>query len=134
RTNWNKYWYSMIIPYDEKYVPRLQAIHNNGFPFPNLDSPLYVIKGIALNDNGRLVGGGFVKLISEAILILDNNASTMERSKALKEFFLIGKAKSEKLGLDSWHVFLSKELNDYGEILKKHFGFVEGKSSKYLYL
>jgi len=125
----------MIIPYDEKYhLSKLQAIHNNGFPFPDLTSPLYVIKGIALDDKGHLVGGGFVKLTSEVILILDNNASIVERGKALKEFFLIGKAKSEKLGLDSWHVFLSKELDDYAEVLKKHFGFVEGRSNKYLIL
>jgi len=95
------------------------------FPFPDLDSPLYIIKGVVEDETGKILGAGFIKLTAEAIIMIEPELPRIEKVQALKELFLVGKMESLKKGIYSWHAFIKGSKKDFANTLRKTFGFEE---------
>lgn len=125
-----------VLKYSD--IPALLKMHEKAgykFPFPDVASPLiegenpqwnplYLSKGV-VEENGHILGAGFVKLTSEAMLILDHDSSAHELSRALTEIVLVGEAQTVKHGIGEWHTFV--EDSNFANILKKHYGFQDAK-------
>lgn len=105
-------------------IPALEEINQrlNLFPFPDLESPLYLVKGTVEKD-GKVIGAGLIKLTAEAVVILDPAISKKERALALKELFLAGKARAVALGLSQIHAFIKNSQKSFVKVLKKSFNF-----------
>ena len=112
---------------------RLQEINEavGLFPFPDLDSPLYIIQGTVEKD-GKIIGAGMIKLTAEAVVILDKDSSDRDKSEALRELFLIGKAKAVKIGLSQIHAFLKTSQKSFARVLRKSFNFQKIDDEVYL--
>jgi hypothetical protein len=98
----------------------LKNIHDNSFPFPDVSNPLYISKKLVISQ-GKLVGGGLVRLTAEGILILDQSLPVGLRAIASKAIITALKEDVKKKGLDECHVFV-KDPN-VQELLRR-FGFV----------
>lgn len=85
----------------------LEGLHDNSFPFPDLSNPLYVSKKIAMSD-GKIIGGGIVRITTEGILILNQDASLQQRSIASKAIINSLKEDIKSRGLDECHVFVQQ--------------------------
>jgi len=73
----------MIREYNALDEKSLRAIHvRSGLPancWPNLNNPLYIARLVDVEENNRVVQGGFIKLTGEAYLLLDHDYDTPER-------------------------------------------------------
>lgn len=85
----------------------LEELHDNSFPFPDLSNPLYVSRKIAMSE-GKIIGGGLVRLTTEGILILDQNTTLQQRSIASKAIINALKEEVKSRGLDECHVFVQQ--------------------------
>lgn len=90
------------------------------FPMKNFYDQLYIMKKSVIKDE-KLIGSFFVKLTTESMLIF-NESCPLTRARALKMMFDYILKEHLKLGFDDSHIFLNN-LDNYGELLKKHFGF-----------
>src|ERR1700751_2139719 len=109
-----------VRPFRYPDVVKLTDIHQRAgytFPFPDLTNPLYIVKGVAVNDKGDICGAGFVKIISEGILIVDSDLNMKEKIATMDELVMVGQALTWKSGMQDWHVFIDD--NDFCTILKK---------------
>lgn len=110
----------MITQLHSSELPKLKEWST--FPFPNLDSGLYCSQRAIYNDQGKLIGGAFLKLTSEAMLILDPNAKGFERAKGIKEIFTLVPIEMDKFGLDQVHVFVLSH-DSLAQVLREHYNF-----------
>ncbi len=117
----------MIRPYLSSDLEQIREIHerSSDFPMPNIDGPLYVIKETVVSDD-KVIGVGLLRLTSEAVIILDLDEPRSVRARALEQLINTGIHKSQKLGIDEMHAFLTGEItHSFADVLKRKFGFVD---------
>ncbi len=117
----------MIRPYTSNDLDKVRSIHErcSDFPLPNIDGPLYVVRETILFGD-RIIGVGLLRLTSEAVIILDLDEPRSVRARALEQLINTGIHKSQKLGIDEMHAFLTGEItHSFADVLKRKFGFVD---------
>ena len=103
-------------------VEALRQIHReqygNEFEFPDLTSRNF-IQTFAVTDNAdRIISGGGIKLIAEAVLITNKEYPVLERKEALEEILSFTQHICARYGYDQLHAFVQdpmwiKVLNKY---------------------
>lgn len=93
------------------------------FPMPNLENPLYIVKGSVVD--GKLIGSFWVKMTTETSMILDPEASKFAKARAIQEIVVFLRKELQRFGFDDSHLFITKDP-DYVEFLKRNFGFIDG--------
>lgn len=94
------------------------------YPPPDLSSGLYCSQLALLGNRGNLEGFALLKLICEAVLIIDPSVSNLEKARLVKNSFDgLTKEALENYGLDQVQFVLREDQVHYAKILKKHFGF-----------
>ncbi len=116
----------------KSHVKKLIKFNSEKFPFPDLGNPLYIIRGSLIDNSGNVIGAGFIKLTSEAIIILDPALSKLSKATAIYKLFEVAKKAMLSKGIDGTHVFPDSEL--YARFLKKRLGFVDAGNALYLRL
>jgi hypothetical protein len=104
---------------NEDLTNELKVIHDNSFPFPNINNFLYISKKVIVEDN-EIIAAGFLKLTSEGILITNPRTSRRSRVLATKELINILELEAKKFGFDDCHVFVKD--SKVQEFLR-HLGF-----------
>lgn len=99
----------------------LRSLHDGSFPFPDVQNPLYISKKLLISQ-GKLVGGGLVRLTAEGILILDQTLPVHLRAIASKAIISALKEDVKTKGLDECHVFVK---NPSVQELLRRLGFVD---------
>lgn len=87
----------------------------------DLDSPEFVLGGVAVNDKDEVVGFGAVKVIYECFLILDQTKSRKTRIEAARELIRNGIEQSKDKGIQYWHAFCD---TDFALFLERWFNFI----------
>jgi hypothetical protein len=103
---------------------KIERIHHNDFPLPEINDPSYIIKKTLLKDN-EVVGAAFARLTSELVLIIDPKLNDFTRAKLWIE--TAGEMFRDLLrrNIKSTHVFVTPESDEkYVELLEKKLGFV----------
>lgn len=92
---------------------------------PAIDQPLYVVKEVAVIED-KVIGLGLIRISSEVITILDLDQPRSVRARAVQKLLETGIFKSQKLGIDEMHAFLTGEItHSFADVLKRKFGFVD---------
>src|SRR5437660_11634222 len=89
--------------------------------------------GIAINNEGKVIGTGLIRVIDEFRMALDDNLSNMTKARIIR---LLMKEALIKRSCNEAIVCISKPENNiesYSELLKKHFNFYED-NNKFLRL
>ena len=82
----------------------LRSIHKRSFTIPEN----YLIKRYVV-DNGKLVGGGIVRLIAEGILIIDELQSIPTKVRAIEGLVNDMSPYLKRFGIDDCHVFVKDD-------------------------
>lgn len=105
----------------------IETMHKGQFPLPKKTLVSKVVEY-----NGELIGAGFLKLTTEAILVINSSSCRLTRARAIKELLAeMIKALDEK-GIDDSHVFLVDDEEKTSRFLSL-FGFIPA-TGKPMYL
>lgn len=102
-----------LTPLDISQLPEVKAIHEaSGFDYqmPDLTSPLFVVTLAAVDDSGKLLGAGALKLQAETYLWLDKNQSTRVRLEVVLSLGKALAAAAWRVGLDCMVAYLPPSL------------------------
>lgn len=114
-----------IREYTSTDEQEVRSIHErcSDFPLPDLINPNYVIKEVAVLDD-KIIGLGAIRLTSEVLTILDLDVARSTRAKAVELLLRTGIYKSQKLGIDEMHAFLTGEItHSFADVLRRKYGF-----------
>lgn len=112
-----------VSPRDLERIREIHKQHN--FPFSN---PLINVgSSVIENEDGLIVGAGYLRPIVEAIMYLDLGQSSRVKIEALTKMIHDGVYFADKFGMSELHLFA--EDAHFRDILKKHFGFEEPKAT-----
>jgi len=114
-------------PYTKEDIWEVQALirANQDWNIPDINSPLYILKEVAVNHKGAIIGIGLVRLTSEVILVVDAKQNLATKMTTLKTLMNRGIDESRKCGLDEWHAFVMSYK--FAKLLEK-LKFVKSKS------
>lgn len=107
-----------ITPDDLLVIRGINSHPEHGY---DLDSPEFVLGGVVVDDDNRIVGFGGVKVIYEPVLILDFNRDKKTRIQATRELLAHGIQRSVAYGINHWHVFCDTK---FASFLVRWFDFV----------
>jgi hypothetical protein len=110
---------------EKQDVKEIYDIHQKfyNFAFPDLSNPLYAIQRVVLNNSGKIILTGIIRLTSEVILIIDKDQSNITRTKAIKLLNDQLYKDATNFGLDDFHIFAENDDN-FINILRK-LGFID---------
>tara|TARA_Y100000310_G_C20320187_1_gene640377 strand:+ start:318 stop:686 length:369 start_codon:yes stop_codon:yes gene_type:complete len=108
---------------DLEHLQELQKKHYD-FSFPDLTHAKCITM---VEIEGEVIGGGIVREIPEACLILDKDKSLRLKCKALKELINFGDSFTRSLRHQGIYGFVHED--DYEQLLIKHFGFVRASGN-----
>lgn len=100
------------------------ALQNKKFNFPDVTSPLIIVRTSVVDDNGNVVACGFLKLIGEAILVIDKNLTMNSRAEIVNTFYNVGEKAAKNKGLDEIDAFVTNDKS-FVNFLLKRLDFVE---------
>ena len=112
-----------IVEFESKHISEIDNIwkehHSDDFSVPNRKTRL--IDAVVEDENGKVIAYGQVKLIAEAMFIVNSGLSGSIKSMALlllmnRAFEGVNKAK-----LDQMYAFIKDP--DFALLITKHFGF-----------
>lgn len=112
--------------YKPEDAPIIDEIYNRchgHFALPDLKH--CIISAVVEDDNEKIIAFGSFELIPELTLILDTDKPKKDQVRALKDLLIAGDFTASLHGYDMVYAF--PDSNSYAEILKKHFGFEDGK-------
>jgi hypothetical protein len=120
----------MIREYQESDLLALLRMHaRQGFdyPFPDLRSPLFVVKRVA-EEQGVPQAAAFLRLTSEAYLLFDpQEGMPRERWKRVLELHEAVKADAQRVGLDDVHAFIAPGVPEGFYRRLQRLGWIEEK-------
>jgi hypothetical protein len=99
--------------------------HSQDFSIPSVDGSITNLVVRSDNSSGNIIAFGMVKVLAEAILVMDMNASARNRTQALKVLFMEAFRACRERKIEQMHVSVSDP--DFAELLKKHYGFEDCK-------
>jgi len=103
-------------------VPAISKIwedhHSDYYGLPNRRSSII---DAVVEDQGKIIGYGQVKLFAEAMLFLDKSAPLRSRVNAFRMLILEGFRGTEQAGIQELYAFCADP--DFALIMQKHFRF-----------
>jgi hypothetical protein len=104
-----------------------RKFHDSNFGIPNLYNTL---RAVIVEENEEISGFGMLKLIPEAIMVLDLNRSPKIKTLTLSSLIQTALSTAKSNGYDGFHSFVK---GDFSDKLEKHFSFreTEGKALYY---
>ena len=73
-----------VLPSDFGDLENIHKANGDHFQLPDLSSPLVIVKKAILNEEGKVIGFGCVKIMGEALMSLSPDLSPIERMRAME--------------------------------------------------
>jgi hypothetical protein len=95
---------------DLEEIKKIYTDMNFDYEFPDLNSPLFVVKKVLTNDDGKIIGASVAKLQAELYLFLDQDSDVRVKVSAMNELNEEMAKESWKLGLDQLLAWIPPEI------------------------
>jgi hypothetical protein len=107
-------------------LPEINKIIQEGNKFvpPDFTSPLFIVRATVVDDLGKIVAFGALKIVPEAVIAINKELLMSERAEIVNEFFRVGCQAAKKKGLDEIDAFVSRDKG-FVNFLLKRMDFVE---------
>lgn len=109
-------------------VPEVNRFYNefysNDFYLPSLRN---TITHAVVEDDGRVLGFGEVKVFAEAIMVLDKSKNIKTRASVMRALMTKAILDCKAHDIEQLHVSVKKEDDGFKKILEKHYEFEEVK-------
>lgn len=92
----------------------VEALHKQmgmDYVFPAIDSPLFIVRKLYVDDSGRVIGTEFLKLQAEAYLMLDCNLDAVEKTRVIAHLSRETEREAYNQGLDTLAAYIPEELS-----------------------
>ena len=100
-------------------IAKKLAKENHKFDLPDVTSPLILVRLSIINDGGDIVACGFLKLIGEAILVIDKKQTMSKRAEIVDLFSKVGSKAAKNKGLDEIDAFVTDDKTFVNFLLKR---------------
>jgi hypothetical protein len=110
-----------VVKFHKKYINHAKELagKNGKFNLPDLTSPLILLRAAIKDKNDNIVGYGFIKLIGEAILVVDKELVMSERAEVIDIFHKVSARAAKKKGLDEIDAFVTNDRAFVNFLLKR---------------
>jgi hypothetical protein len=103
-------------------IPEIDKIwtehHSDDYSLPNRNS---MIIDAVVEEDGKIIGYGQVRIFAEAMLFLDKDAPLRSRILALKKLMLEAFRGTQQAGIEEIYAFINDP--DFSLLIQKHFHF-----------
>src|SRR6185437_5546225 len=115
-----------LVASDEARLRELHAESGIGYEFPALESPLFIVKRVIADENGRPVIAATAKIIAETAILCDQNYLTPAlRLKALEVLHEDMRQQLQAKGIDEVVAFVPPEKKSFVRRMIKYFGWAK---------
>lgn len=94
----------------------------------DITSPLIITRVPIVNDDNKIIAFGMLKIIPEAIIVLDKDLSMTEKTEAVELLAKIGELSARAHGLDEIDAFITDDKS-FTNFLMKRLGFLDSNST-----
>lgn len=116
-----------VRPYcaeDEADLKSIHASQDLGYEFPDLSEPLYFVKLVVVDSQGKLRAAGIARLTAEVFILSDPTLGAQEKKEALDVLLAEGESRMLEAGMSEYHSFLPPKMNGLERLLCTKYGFV----------
>jgi hypothetical protein len=79
--------------------------------FPDIDSPLFVVKQLCLDDNGKIIGAAYLKVQAETYLSLDPDLSPVQKMEVIDALNPAVEKKAWEMGLETLCAYIPEPIS-----------------------
>ena len=110
-----------IVKFRKGHIARAKQLaqENKKFNFPDVTSPLVLVRMSIIDDKGNIVACGFLKIIGEAILCIEKDLTMSQRAEIVNLFTKQGTIAAKKKGLDEINAFVTHDKPFVNFLLKR---------------
>jgi len=101
-------------------IEKLQELYEKSGLKYEFDPRNFLVAAEVVNDNGEIVGAGYIKVFAEAVIVFDSDKDNMSKAWALTTLIHHVKRFLRKTSVQQLHVFAD---DIFAQKLTKHFGF-----------
>jgi hypothetical protein len=118
-----------MVKFRKNHLPVIKSIAKTSseFNFPDVTTPLFIVRTSVVDVNGNVVAAGFLKLIGEVILVIDKKLLMTQKAEIVDLFYKNGVKAARAKGLDEINAYIT-DNNSFVNFLLKRMNFVESKA------
>ena len=120
-----------IRPFSSEDETALRAIHagqNLGYEWPDLSTPLMLVKLVAVDERGKPRAVLFARLTAELVAVVDPSLPGKKKTECWRLALQEAERQLQAVGMDELQVMVGAELNGLGKVLVRKYGFTEDTS------
>lgn len=120
-----------LRPYCSEDEATLRAIHagqNLGYDWPDLSTPLMLVKLVAVDERGKPRAVLFGRLTVELTAVIDSALPGKKKTECWQLGLKEAEDQLRALGLDELQAMVEPNMNGLGKVLTRRYGFIEDKS------
>ena len=120
-----------IRPYSSEDETALRAIHarqNLGYEWPDLSTPLMLVKLVAVDERGKPRAVLFARLTAELVAVVDPTLPGKKKTESWQLGLQEAENQLRALGLDELQAMVGPNMNGLGKVLVRKYGFREDTS------
>jgi hypothetical protein len=102
-----------VIDVQPEHHDRIEEIHKAtgaGYAFPDLNSPLVIVKKVVKDDQGRIIACGVLRIMAETVITLSPDLSPHQKMEAMESLQAPSLAEAYALGLDDVEARIPKDI------------------------
>lgn len=102
-----------VIDVHPEHHDRIAEIHRAtgaGYAFPDLNSPLVVVKKVVKDDQGRIIACGVLRIMAETVITLSPDLSPHRKMEAMEALQAPSLDEAYALGLDDVEARIPKDI------------------------
>jgi hypothetical protein len=95
-------------------IPQLKDLHQRigmDYQFPDFDQPLFSTRKVYCDEDGRIIGAGFLKIQAEAYLMIEPSLDPTGKLAALAEISPAIEESAWSLGLDTLTAYIPEAIS-----------------------
>ena len=96
---------------DREAVERIHREQGMDYKFPDIDQPLFIIKKVAVNENGDVIGAELLRIQAEAYLMLSPDLDPVQKMNVIGELSPAVEQEAFKQGLDDICAYIPEDID-----------------------
>lgn len=105
---------------DLEAVTQLHRDMGMDYKMPDIDQPLFLVKKVCLNEDGRIIGAELLRIQAEAYLLLSGSVGSKAKVEAIDALSKEVEASAWMMGIDDLVAYIPESISDkFSRLLSK---------------
>lgn len=97
---------------DRSAVERLHRDMGMDYLLPDLDSPLFIVRKVYVDDGNQVIGAEFLKLQAEAYLMLSCTLNPLEKTRTIAHLSRETEREAYNRGIDTLAAYIPEDISN----------------------